>query len=128
MFTIIAIIIRICSNSLSNVFQKQLTKGGLNSFEVNFYTYIGLSILSIPLIKNISPLTPAVLTNALIGGIFGSLGNYYLIKALSKGELSILGPINAYKALVAMIFAIVLATDIILVSLSTFLLCMSING
>lgn len=112
MLTILAVIIRICSNSLSNVFQKRLTKGGLNSFAINFYTYIGLSILSIPLIKNISPLTPIILTNATIGGIFGALGNYYLIKALSKGELSILGPINAYKALVAMIFAIFLAGEI----------------
>ena len=38
-------------------------------------------------------------------GILGALGNYFIIKALSIGELSSLAPINSYKPLAAMIAA-----------------------
>lgn len=112
MLTIFAVIIRIISNSLSNVFQKRLTHRGMNSYAVNFYTYAGLSLLSLFFINSLAPLTNTVLINAAAGGIFGAAGNYYLIKALSRGDLSVLGPINAYKSVVAMIFAIFLAGEI----------------
>lgn len=112
MLTIAAVVIRIISNSLTNVFQKRLTNEGTPAFAVNFYTYLGLSLICIFLVKRIEPITPAVLVNAFAGGIFGALGNYFLIRALSSGDLSMLGPINAYKSLVAMIFAIFLAGEI----------------
>jgi len=64
------------------------------------------------LVKNIAPMTSAILLNAVAGGIFGALGNYFLIRALSSGELSVLGPINAYKSLVAMVIAIFLAGEV----------------
>ncbi len=112
MLTIFAVIIRIISNSLSNVFQKRLTHRGMNSYVVNFYTYAGLSLVSLFFIDKLAPLTDRVLLNAVAGGIFGVVGNYYLIKALSRGDLSILGPVNAYKSVVAMVFAIFLAGEI----------------
>ena len=46
------------------------------------------------------------------GGLCGALGNNYLIKALEKGELSVLGPINAYKSVVAMIIGIFLLGEL----------------
>ena len=49
---------------------------------------------------------------ALCGGLFGAMGNAYLIKALERGELSVLGPINSYKCVVAMIFGIFLLGEI----------------
>lgn len=112
MLTIAAVIVRIISNSLSNVFQKRLTQSGISAFAVNIYTYLGLSILCLFFVKNLAPITSVVLINAVAGGIFGALGNYFLIRALSSGDLSVLGPINAYKSLVAMVFAIFLAGEI----------------
>ena len=44
---IIAVIIRIFSNSFLNVFQKILTSKGEFSSIVNFYTYLGLMILGV---------------------------------------------------------------------------------
>lgn len=112
MFTILAVMIRILSNSLSNVFQKRLTQRGMNSYAVNFYTYFGLSLISLFFINNCAALSHKVLLNSAVGGMFGAAGNYYLIKALSRGDLSILGPVNAYKSVVAMIFAIFLAGEL----------------
>ncbi len=110
MISIIAVIVRIISNSLSNVFQKRLTQCGMNSLSVNCYTYIGLSLICLFFVNHITEITTPVLINAIAGGIFGAAGNYFLIKALSRGDLS--GPINAYKPLTAMIFAILLAGEI----------------
>ena len=97
------VIARIVSNSYLNVFQKILTKKGAKSSEVNFYTYLGLTlsgILLLPLFK-INFCTELVL-NFFVMGILGALGNYYIIKALSIGELSALAPINSYKPIVAL--------------------------
>ena len=100
------IITRIISNSYLNVFQKLLTKEGNKPSVVNFYTYLGLSILGIflyPFFK-LSPSTELITVFAIMG-ILGALGNYFIIKALSVGELSSLAPINSYKPIVALIIA-----------------------
>lgn len=49
---------------------------------------------------------------SILGGIFGALGNGLLVKALQKGNLSVLGPINSYKAIVGLIFGIILLGEI----------------
>ena len=46
----IAIILRVMSNSLSNVFQKKLAGKNENPINVNFINYLILSIISIPLL------------------------------------------------------------------------------
>lgn len=111
--TILAVIFRIFSNSLSNVYQKQLTQEEVNAFLINFIMYLGLTVLCIPfLIYTDLNINLKVLVYAVSGGLFGALGNSFLVKALEKGELSILGPINAYKAVAAMIFGIILLKEI----------------
>lgn len=110
MITFLAILIRIFSNSLSNVFQKQLTQQGVKPFVVNFMTYSGLSVICLPFINSIT-FESGAMNSAVLGGLCGALGNNYLIKALEKGELSVLGPINAYKSVVAMIIGIFLLDE-----------------
>ena len=39
-------------------------------------------------------------------------GNVFLVKAIHIGDLSVLGPINAYKAVVGMLFGIFLLNEI----------------
>lgn len=101
------VFVRIVSNSYLNVFQKKLTNSGCKPSVVNFYTYLGLSILCLALIPfyKIS-FSPELLINFLIMGFLGALGNYFIIKALSIGELSSLAPINSYKPIVALIIAL----------------------
>jgi len=112
--TSFAIILRIFSNSLSNVYQKQLTSKGLNAFFINFIMYFGLVILCIPIVlnTNFSNLNYSVWLYSVSGGLLGALGNSYLVKALDKGELSVLGPVNAYKPVAAMIFGILFLSEI----------------
>ncbi len=99
--------VRIVSNSYLNVFQKLLTNNGNKSSVVNFYTYLGLSVISLVLIPffNIN-YSISMLINFIAMGVLGALGNYFIIKALSIGELSSLAPINSYKPIVALVFAI----------------------
>jgi len=112
--TSIAVLIRIFSNSLANVYQKQLAAQGVNPFFINFVMYTGLTICCLPFVFGINWLEFSWIfwTSSILGGLFGALGNSYLVKALEKGELSVLGPINAYKSVVAMVAGIFLLGEI----------------
>lgn len=112
--TIIATILRIMSNSLANVCQKQLTEKQIGAFFINFVMYFGLTICCVPFIfkTNFSVLSYNVWINAILGGLCGAFGNSYLVKALENGELSVLGPINAYKSVVAMVVGVLLLHEI----------------
>lgn len=99
---------------MANVFQKQLTAKGMSPVFITFVMYLGLTVLCLPLSFGVpwGNFGNQFWLSAILGGIFGALGNFYLVKALEKGELSVLGPINAYKSVVAMIFGIVLLREI----------------
>jgi len=105
---LISLLLRILSNPFANVLQKKLSTEKFASFYINFITYFGLVVFCIPIILNTEWGSFSVLLwkYAILGGVCGALGNAFLVKALSLGELSILGPINSYKAVVAMILGI----------------------
>lgn len=105
-----AIVLRILSNPFGNVFQKILTGRGHHPLAVNFLTYLGLSILCIPMALGVPwrQLTLPFWLYSLLGGVAGALGNGLLVKALQRGDLSVLGPINAYKSVVGLITGIFL--------------------
>lgn len=107
MFNVIfGVSVRILSNSYLNVFQKILTSNNIKASVINLYTYIGLSVISILLFPFVNiTFSHALLLNFLTMGFLGALGNYFIIKALSIGELSSLAPINSYKPVVALIIA-----------------------
>ncbi|MBR5555222.1 EamA family transporter [bacterium] len=109
-FTSLAIIIRILTNSLTSVFQKKLTLKKEEPSFVNFGIYFILAIASIISLffLPIPKLQNGFWAFALLGGITGAICNYFMVEALKFGKLSILGPINSYKAIVGMIFAIFL--------------------
>lgn len=107
--TIFAVILRIISNSFLNVSQKELSKE-FSPLQTNFKTYFLLLLVCLPLFFAFyfKFSTCEIIIWAFIGGFFGAIGNAFLISALKYGELSILGPINSYKALVALIFGIII--------------------
>ena len=108
---IIGILARIFSNSYLNVFQKLLTQRGEYSSVINFYTYLGLTLIGIVLCPNPEfhfTYLPYILTM----GCLGALGNFFIIKALSCGELSAVATINSYKPIFALIFGIFLLNEI----------------
>ncbi|MCM1010322.1 MAG: DMT family transporter [Fusobacterium sp.] len=106
-YTLIGVLVRIFSNSYLNVCQKMLTGRGQRASVVNFYTYLGLTFLVLPLLPAcMTYFSGELLANFVVMGILGALGNYFIIKALSIGELSTLAPINSYKPVVALLAGI----------------------
>lgn len=92
----IAIAMRVLSNPLANVFQKQLTSKGLHPLMVNFITYFLLSLFCVTLafFTRIPSLGKDFWVYSILVGVFGAVGNGFLVKALQMGDLSVLGPIN----------------------------------
>lgn len=107
-----AIFLRITSNSALNTLQKNLSKTH-SPLNTNFKTYFILSLFCMPLFFIFYPqISTETIIWAFIGGFFGALGNAFLIAALKHGELSVLGPINSYKAIIGLIFGMVLIGEI----------------
>ena len=112
MFSVIfGVLARIFSNSCLNVYQKILTNNGEASSVVNFYTYFGLTIIGLIFCPH-PFFSSSALVYILAMGILGALGNYFIIKALSCGELSTLAPINSYKPIVALVIGFFMLGEI----------------
>ncbi len=113
-FTLLAVIIRILVNPFSNVLQKQITLKGQHPLFINLTTYTLLAFISVFLIYDISiqSLDTEFWIYSIAGGISGALGNGFIVKALEKGDLSVLGPINAYKSIVGMLFAFIIIREV----------------
>ncbi len=107
LYTTTTVLVRIFSNPLANVFQKRLTQKGKCPLVVNFFTYFILSLFCLFFIFKINwfDFSQDFWLYSMSGGFLGALGNAFLVKALEGGELSVLGPINSYKAIVGMIIA-----------------------
>lgn len=113
-FTLLAVIIRILVNPFSNVLQKQITLKGQHPLFINLATYTVLAFISVFFIYDISiqSLDTEFWIYSIAGGITGALGNGFIVKALEKGDLSVLGPINAYKSIVGMLFAFIIIREV----------------
>lgn len=95
-------------------FKKNLTAKGHHPLLVNFLSYAGLSVLCLPFLFRISwnQLPTAFWTWSVVSGIAGAVGNGFLVRALEKGDLSVLGPINAYKSVVGLVVGIFLLGEL----------------
>jgi drug/metabolite transporter (DMT)-like permease len=96
------------------VFQKQLTARGNHPLLVNFLTYLLLSVACICLALEVfwQALPYQFWLYSFLAGIAGALGNGFLVKALQKGDLSVLGPINSYKSVVGIVVGVFLLNEI----------------
>jgi drug/metabolite transporter (DMT)-like permease len=114
LLTSVAVLLRILSNPLGNVFQKQLTAEGHHPVLVNHLTYLLLAIFCIFLGIRVDwlQLSYQFWLYSILAGIVGALGNGFLVKALQKGDLSILGPVNSYKSVVSIIVGIFLLGEV----------------
>ena len=114
LLTTAAVLLRIFSNPFGNVLQKQLTTKNNHPLLINFLTYLLLSFFCLFLATNIhwQELPQQFWIYSILGGIAGALGNGFLVKALQKGDLSILGPINSYKSVIGIVAAIFLLGEI----------------
>lgn len=114
MLTFFAVALRILVNPLANVFQKRICAEGQSPLTANFTVYFGLSFLVMFRAWGISwEMFPwSFWCNAVLIGLLGACGNGLLVMAMQSGELSVLGPINAWKSVVGLIFGICLLGEI----------------
>lgn len=113
-FVPIAVVLRILSNPSANVFQKLLTEKGNHPMIVNFLTYLLLSVICLLFAGSVNwhEMPQQFWFYSVLVGIAGALGNGFLVKALQKGELSVLGPVNSYKSVIGIIGGIFLLGEI----------------
>jgi len=104
--TLAAVIVRIVSNSFGSVFQKRLAARGRRPFFVNAATFALLTFACAGPAFSVdwARFAPLFWRDVVVSGVLCALGNACLVAALGRGELSILGPINAWKAVVGLTF------------------------
>ena len=112
--TYLAILLRVLSNPFSNVFQKKLTGRGHNPLAVNFISYLLLSVACLAVAWRVdwTAFPKEFWFYVALGGVFGAVGNGFLVMALKRGDLSVLGPINSYKSVVGIIVGIILLGEL----------------
>jgi drug/metabolite transporter (DMT)-like permease len=103
------IIIRIVANPLSNVFQKHLAQRAAEPLFTIVVTLGLLTGLALPFLPGLplGPLGAAFWMNIVSAGVLAVAGYVFLWYALRSTDLSVLGPINAYKAVLGLALAAV---------------------
>jgi drug/metabolite transporter (DMT)-like permease len=110
MLTWLFILVRIVANPLSNVFQKQLAEQSASPIFVVGLVHLYLALACLPwLWIRGGILVPAdVWVNMLVAATLAVAGNTLLVYALRSTDLSLLGPINAYKSVIGLIIGVFL--------------------
>jgi drug/metabolite transporter (DMT)-like permease len=105
---------RIVSNPLSNVFQKKLTGNSASPVFIILITHLLLSLVMLPILFQLLPLQLNFdfYLNILLCVLLAIAGNTLIVAALRLTDLSILGPINAYKSIVSLLLGIFLLGEI----------------
>lgn len=114
MVTSLFVFTRIVSNPLSNVFQKKLTGNSTSPFFIILVTHVLLSLVALPVLFHIFPFQAgfSFLANMLFCVLLAIAGNSLIVAALKLTDLSVLGPINAYKSIVSLVLGIFLLGEI----------------
>lgn len=112
--TSVAVLARIIANPLANVLQKQLTQREANPLFVISATYglLMLACLAVWPQLRFTGLPAGFWQSILLTSLFAMVGNVFLVRAMYIGDLSVLGPINAYKSVVGLLFGIILLGEV----------------
>ena len=116
MLTPLFVATRIVTNPLSNVFQKQLTQRLASPVFIIGAVHALLTVVCLPLLLFMAPLKPGtgseVWGNMVVCAGLAVSSNVLLVYALKSTDLSVLGPINAYKSVVSLVLGIFLIGEL----------------
>jgi drug/metabolite transporter (DMT)-like permease len=115
MLTALFVSARIIANPVSNVFQKQLTQRTANPVFIIGATHALLTLVCLPVVVYGGlgrGLGGAFWANMLVCAVLAVAGNVLLVYALEASDLSVLGPINAYKSVVSLVLAVFLVGEV----------------
>jgi len=111
LFLLIAV--RILVNPLSNVFQKRLTHRSADPLFLMTATYGFLALLSLPVLFVLPlPSGRAFWFSLAILSVLDVAGNVALVAALERADLSILGPLNSFKAIISLVFGVIVLKEL----------------
>ncbi len=112
MLTFFFVASRIVANPLSNVFQKKLGVFA-DARAIILVTYLLLTLVCLPVLYLLKPsgLGMAFWANMALCAVLAVAGNTLIVAALQSADLSVLGPLNAYKSIVGLILGIFLLRE-----------------
>ncbi len=114
MLTGLYVAARIIANPVSNVFQKQLTQRSANPLFIIGATHALLTLAVLPLLMGPAggSVAPGFGVNITLCAVLAVAGNVLLVHALKRSDLSILGPLNAYKAVISLALGVVVIGEV----------------
>lgn len=109
----LVVLLRVVANPFSNVFQKALARRTADPLFIIGMTHGLLSVVCLPVcLLSLRGLGGAFWVNVAICAVLAVAGNALIVKAVERSDLSVLGPINAYKAIVSLIPGMILLHEI----------------
>ena len=109
MLTSLAVLVRIVANPISNVFQKRLAERAASPPFIIGSVHACLALVCAPALLAWKPVIGAdVWINMITAAILAVAGNTLIVYALRSSDLSMLGPVNAYKSVVGLLLAVFL--------------------
>jgi drug/metabolite transporter (DMT)-like permease len=114
MLTPLFVATRIIANPVSNVFQKRLADAAANPLFIIAATHALLTVVALPFLTMapLRSLAHGFWLNMIVSAVLAIVGNVLLVYALRSSDLSVLGSINAYKAVVSLVLAIFLIGEV----------------
>jgi drug/metabolite transporter (DMT)-like permease len=113
MLSALYVAIRIIANPVSNVFQKQLTARSASPVLIIASTHALLALACLPALPAISLRLPASFWgNIGLCALLAVASNVLLVHALESSDLSVLGPVNAYKSIVSLALGVFLIGEV----------------
>lgn len=117
MLTTLFVLLRVVTNPASNVFQKQLAQRAAHPLFIIGATHALLTLATLPILvagagARWLSLGTAFWIDIGICAVLAVAGNVLLVYALRASDLSVLGPINAYRALLSLVLGVFLLGEV----------------
>lgn len=111
---LIIVLGRVIFAAFTNVFQKQLTQHHHHPLTVVLASYLVLVVFSVPILfwLPVADLSNTFWLNILFAALLDMAGTLFLVMSLSKTDLSVFGPLNAYKVVISMLLAMLFLHEI----------------
>ncbi len=112
-FLWLALVVRVLANPCSNALQKLLAGRGLSPLVIIGAAHLGLSLVVLPgLLSHPLPRNSELWLNLGISAVLATLANVLIVYAVHRSDLSLVGPINAYKPIVSLVPSLVLLGEV----------------
>lgn len=117
MLTALFVLLRVAANPAANVFQKQLAQRAAHPLFIIGITHALLTLATLPILAagagtRSLALAPAFWINISVCAVLAVAGNVLLVYALRSSDLSVLGPINAYRAVLSLALGVFLLGEV----------------